>query len=70
MKEYIILRLRLMEGVNKELFRNKYNIDINDRYLVEIEKLKSLALIEENGGNIYLTSKGFDLANQVFVEFI
>lgn len=61
--EEIILGLRLLEGVSKDLFdgedeRNK------------VKKLIKYGLLKEENEKICLTDIGLDLANQVFVEFI
>ncbi len=74
LREYIILRLRLMEGVCIEKTEEKFNININEKFKKEIEKLKNFELIcfetIENKTYMKLTDKGMDLANQVWEEFI
>lgn len=69
LKEYIILQLRLIEGLNIEKTNKKFNIDVLEIYKKQIEKLKKLNLIRVNE-NISLTDKGLDLANLVWEEFI
>ena len=69
LKEYIILQLRLIEGLNIEKTNKKFNIDLLKKYEEQIEKLKKLNLIEVNE-NIYLTDKGLDLLNIVWEEFV
>ena len=69
LKEYIILQLRLIKGLNIEKTNKKFYIDLLNLYKNQIEKLKKLKLIEVNE-NIYLTEKGLDLANIVWEEFI
>lgn len=69
LKEYIILQLRLIKGLNIEKTNKKFNVELLKKYEKQIEKLKKLNLIEVNE-NIYLTEKGLDLANVVWEEFI
>lgn len=69
-KEYMILRLRLIKGLNTDDFENKFNMNIYDIYGKEIEGLINRGLIKEKDKEISLTTLGLDLANQVFVEFI
>ena len=68
-KEYIILKLRLIEGLNIKEINEKFNINILKDFEKQIEKLKKLELINVNE-RIYLTKKGLDLANIVWDEFI
>lgn len=69
-KEYMLLGLRKIEGVNVQDFKNKF-VD-NPIYLFhkELEKLVNEGLIEIDLNNIKLTSKGLDLANLVWEEFV
>ncbi len=70
MKEFVMLGFRKLNGVNKNEFYKKFNIEINQIFEKEIVKLKSKNLIKENDTNIMLTLKGLDLANLVFEEFV
>lgn len=82
-REYMILRLRLLEGVSKEAVYKKFGVDVLVYFKNEIEKMIQLGLlemIEENLINenneqvintwIRLTEKGLDFANIVWEEFI
>lgn len=70
MKEYVILKLRLKNGVNISEFKSRFNVDIFSLFKINIDKLINLKLIELKEGNILLTAKGKDLANIVWQEFI
>lgn len=68
--EYCILRLRLNEGIIKSEFNKRFNFSIEDKYDDIIKKhIKSKLLIEDSK-SIKLTDKGFDLANQVYMDFL
>ena len=69
-KEYMLLGLRKIEGVNIQEFKNKY-ID-NPIYVFhnELEKLVNEELVEIDLNMIKLTKKGLDLANLVWEEFV
>lgn len=69
-KEYIILRLRLNDGVIYSDFYNKFKVDIFDMFSEEIEELVHNKLIEKTNTNIFLTPKGRDVANIVWEKFI
>ncbi|SDZ19623.1 oxygen-independent coproporphyrinogen-3 oxidase [Proteiniborus ethanoligenes] len=68
--EYIILGLRLMQGVNIEDFRKRFCIDILDKYGEIIDKFIKKGLLEKKDNNIKLTKKGLDLCNLVFMEIL
>ncbi len=69
-EENMFLGLRMIDGINKKEFENRFNESINDIYQKEIEKLKENDLIFEDENIIKLTRKGVNLSNQVFVEFL
>lgn len=69
-KEYIILRLRLKEGINLTKFKAKFKQDIYELYKENIDKLINEGLLQKTGDNLSLTYKGEDLANVVWQEFI
>jgi len=70
MKEYVILRLRLNEGVNKEAFSKKFNVEIDNIFGNEIKELLEKGLLEDKSNNIYLTKRGKEIANFVWGKFI
>lgn len=63
-KEYILLGLRMLDGISKRDFKD---IEI---YRKEFDKLKQIGLLTEDDKTIKLTDKGLDLANVVFQEFV
>ena len=69
LNEYMILKLRLIKGVNIKETNEKFKTDIVKKYEKSLEKLKKLGLIKIDE-NIYLTDKGLDLANIVWEEFV
>lgn len=69
-KEYMILRLRLLEGVNFKEAYNKFGINVCEKFKKEIDKMIEKELLEVTRQNIRLTKKGLDYANIVWEEFI
>lgn len=67
--EYIILKLRLIDGFYIKDFNTKFRMNFLKEYEGKLELLIQKGLIQIND-KICLTSKGLDLANQVFVEFV
>ena len=70
MFEYIMLRLRLREGLDMKVFNNKFSADFQKLYSEQIEYLLKNKLIEVEGNKIKLSLRGIDVANYVIVEFM
>lgn len=68
--EFIILGLRLTWGICTNEFKERFGKDIFQLFSTQINKLLNNRLIEIVEGHIRLSSKGLDLANEVFVEFM
>ena len=68
--EYIMLGLRLNEGIYKEEFKNRYKIDIVDIFKGKLEKFKRDGLIIEDQFKLRLTDKGLDICNVIFMEIL
>lgn len=69
-KEFMILGLRKIKGINISDFKSKFNDNSIYLFREELNKLVNEGLIEIDLDNIRLTSKGLDLANIVWEEFI
>lgn len=69
-KEYMLLGLRKIEGVNIRKFKNKFIQNPIYLYREELDKLVKNKLIEIDTNYIKLTKKGIDFANLVWEEFV
>lgn len=70
MAEFMILGLRLMDGVLTDDFKDRFDEDIYNVYGSEIAKLLQKGLLVKKDGAISLSTMGLDFANEVFMEFI
>ena len=70
MAEFCIFGLRLIEGINKKEFKERFNADISDIYYGTIDKHKKSGLLIEDNNFINFTNKGLDLANLVEIDFL
>ena len=68
-KEYMMLGLRMLDGVKISEFKAKFGENPIFLFRKELEKLVNEELIEIDLDNIKLTNKGLDLANLVWEEF-
>lgn len=69
-EEKIFLGLRMNEGIKFIDFEEKYNLNFEDKYKEQIEKLTKMNLIEVDNQGMRLTQKGREISNSVFVEFM
>jgi oxygen-independent coproporphyrinogen-3 oxidase len=67
--EYIMLQLRLTQGLKFAEFKNKFSKDFKEIYKEQIEKLLENGLIKLDDEGIRLTKRGMDLSNYVFAQF-
>ena len=70
MKEYVMLGLRKIDGVEIQKFKEKFGIELYKIFKQEIEKLEKQELILCDNEKIKLSRKGIDLANIVWQEFV
>lgn len=68
--EYMIMGLRMNNGINIDAVNSRFNIDIENYYKDEINHNLKHNLIKIDNNSIKLTKKGMDLSNQVEVDFI
>ncbi|MFX3616035.1 MAG: radical SAM family heme chaperone HemW [Sporolactobacillus sp.] len=69
-EEEMFLGLRLMQGVSKKAFFNKFGRSMESIYGQQIEKLKKQGLLEEFEDRIKLSTRGIFLGNNVFEAFL
>lgn len=70
MAEHMFLGLRIIEGVDKRVFRQRFAVDIKVVFGAVIEDLKSKGLLCETDTHVMLSKKGVFLAKSVFIEFL
>lgn len=70
MEEYCFLGLRTAAGIDKNLFQQKFGVDLLTVYGRTIEKLVAQDLLQHTARGIALTPLGMKYGNQVFAEFL
>ncbi|TJX14740.1 oxygen-independent coproporphyrinogen III oxidase [Tissierella creatinini] len=68
--EYLILGLRLNDGIIKEEFKSRFNIELDNIYRKVIDKHVKGGLLYEDEKSIKLTKMGRDLSNMVELDFM
>ncbi len=68
--EYIMLRLRLKEGLNNDTFKKRFGYDIGDEYLKKAKTFEKHDLLSIFNKDIKLTPKGFLVSNELISRII
>lgn len=68
--EYMILGLRLTEGISLAGFRETFGTDVRKVWPGVLEKYKGYGLLEEAAGRLKFTGEGISLSNVVLAEFL
>ncbi len=69
-EEFMFLGMRMMEGVSREKFREKFGMTLEGIYGTVLQKLQRQGLIEQCEGMVRLTREGIAVSNYVFSEFL
>jgi oxygen-independent coproporphyrinogen III oxidase len=70
MEEFVFMGLRLINGIEGEEFKKRFNKDIMEVYKEVIEDNINKGLLEFHCGNLRLTEKGIEVSNYVMSDFI
>ncbi len=68
--EAIMLALRTAQGVDLAEFKERYGIDVLDRYAPAVAEYERDGFLERRGGRLALTGKGRFVANDVCGTFV
>ena len=69
-EEFCILALRKIDGIDKNVFKVRFNVELEELYKSEINKHVKNGLLKEDKDKVCLTSLGLDLSNIVEVDFL
>ena len=70
LSDALIMGLRCMKGVSAKEFKERFGIDIYERYAAEIFACEQEGLLERKQGFLCLTRRGWFLSNQVLWRFV
>lgn len=70
MEEFMFLGLRLIRGISKAEFKERFGTAIERVYGEVIEKYKERGLLIEQEGRLFLSDKGIDVSNVIMAEFM
>jgi len=68
--EFVFLGLRLNCGIDLYEYKNRFGVDLGEKYSAELRELQEAGLIEIEGTNFSLTRLGMLFSNEVFRVFV
>ena len=70
MEEFMFLGLRMIRGVSRKDFINRFNSEINEIYGEVINKYVTEGYMGSDENRVWLTDKGIDVSNYILADFI
>lgn len=70
MEEFMFLGFRMLKGISIKAFYKRFGKSVFDVYGETLEKWMKDGIIVHNNDRLFLSDKGIDLSNQVFVSFL
>lgn len=70
MEEFMFLGLRMLRGVSKKEFKQRFGVMIENIYGNVILKYKEMGMLLEEEDRIYLSDAGLDVSNVIMAEFM
>lgn len=68
--EFMMMGLRKIKGINKNIFKKRFGLNMEEIFGTELVKFISLGLMSENEEGYFLTKKGIDISNSIMCEFM
>jgi oxygen-independent coproporphyrinogen-3 oxidase len=68
--EYIMLRLRLREGIDDTDFLLRFGVKFSEKYARQIDKFLHTEYMKCENGRYFLTDEGMYVSNSILIEFI
>ncbi len=69
-EEFIILRMRLSEGILKEEYKERFGNDFDEKYADRIRRFAEWGFLNDTPERICFTEEGFDISNTILAEMI
>ena len=70
MEEFMFLGLRMTEGIRPAEFEKRFGVSYEEIYGKISERHLEEGLLDEEGGRLFLTERGLDIANYVMSDYI
>lgn len=70
MEEYIFMGMRMMEGIDKKRFYQRFSVELHEIYGPIIKKYIAEGLLQETATSLKFTEKGVEFSNLVLSDFL
>ena len=70
MFEMIMMSLRMKEGLSKQAFRDRFAQTVEETWPQQIKTMCAQGLLVHTVERLYCTERGFELLNEILVEFL
>ncbi len=70
MEEFMFLGLRMMRGVSKQEFQDRFHISMDEQYGTVIAPYVTQGLLRWQGDRLQLTERGIDVSNTIMADFL
>lgn len=70
MEEFMFMGLRKINGIDKNEFKNRFSMNINDVYGEILNKYIDEGLLIRESGRIFLSEKGIEISNIIMADFL
>ncbi|EIW6612744.1 oxygen-independent coproporphyrinogen III oxidase [Clostridium perfringens] len=70
MEEFMFMGLRKISGIDKNEFKNRFSMNINDVYGEILNKYIGEGLLIRESGRIFLSEKGIEISNIIMADFL
>ncbi len=68
--EYVMLRLRMRDGINTQEFRRRFGFSFEEMFLRKLQRYIDLGFAVTNGKNYALTPKGMYISNYILSDLL
>lgn len=69
-EEFMFLGLRKIRGISMTQFRENFGKSMESVYGEQLRRIQEMGLLKIEDGRVFLTERGLDVSNAVFVEFL
>ena len=68
--EYIMLGLRMKNGISKSEFFSRFGVDFDQKYGKKIENLAKMGYFSKNNERLALSESGFEVSNMILAQIL
>ena len=70
LNEYVMLRLRLREGLHIPTLENRFGVDFEERFGRRLDAYRKMRLVGRDGESVFLTAEGMYVSNAILSDLL